>query len=125
MQGKCQGCDSYGEVNDIMLCDACAEELEKEDGLSDDQVEDWTASRRASQKKRARNREFSTALIEKWCKDYSGMLMRFSESHLRINERFDFWPGTGKYQDRVTSQYRRGVFNLIKELDKHYNTQLV
>lgn len=26
--GKCQGCDAYGYVNDIMLCDNCAEELE-------------------------------------------------------------------------------------------------
>lgn len=125
MQGKCQGCDDYGEVNDIMLCDACAEELEREDGLSDEQIEDYTASRKASQKKRAHNRQFSTALIEKWCKDYNVILMKFTTAHLRINERFDFWPGTGKYQDRNTGQYRRGVFNLIKELDQHYNVQKV
>jgi len=31
MDGKCQGCDSYGEVNDIMLCDSCAEKLEEAD----------------------------------------------------------------------------------------------
>lgn len=28
-QGKCQGCDDYGEVNDIMLCDDCAEKVEE------------------------------------------------------------------------------------------------
>ena len=30
-QGKCQACDSYGEVNDIMLCESCAEDLEEAD----------------------------------------------------------------------------------------------
>lgn len=31
MEGKCQGCDSYGEVDDIGLCESCAEDLEDED----------------------------------------------------------------------------------------------
>ena len=31
VNGKCQGCDSYGEVDDIMLCESCAEELEEAD----------------------------------------------------------------------------------------------
>lgn len=35
MQGKCQGCDAYGEVDDIMLCDSCAEELAEQDGQLD------------------------------------------------------------------------------------------
>lgn len=29
---------------------------------------------------------------------------------------FDFWPGTGKWIERGTTQYRRGVFPLLKEL---------
>lgn len=28
--GKCQGCDSYGEVDDINLCVVCAWKLEKQ-----------------------------------------------------------------------------------------------
>ena len=35
--------------------------------------------------------------------------------HLIINE-FDFWPSTGKYFNRKTKKYKRGVFNLIKDL---------
>ena len=27
--GKCQGCDAYGEVDDINLCDECGDELEE------------------------------------------------------------------------------------------------
>lgn len=30
----------------------------------------------------------------------------------------DFWPGTGKYQIRGSDVYRRGVFNLIRELEQ-------
>ena len=31
MNGKCQSCGAYGEVDDIMLCDDCAEELDEKD----------------------------------------------------------------------------------------------
>ena len=30
-QGKCQACEECGEVNDIMLCHECAEDLEQDD----------------------------------------------------------------------------------------------
>lgn len=38
-QGKCQGCDAHGEVDDIMLCDRCAEYLEKSDQKLREEVE--------------------------------------------------------------------------------------
>lgn len=42
MEGKCQGCDEYGEVDDIMLCDSCADELDDTEGLFDiDEEEIW------------------------------------------------------------------------------------
>ncbi len=28
----------------------------------------------------------------------------------------DLWPGTGKYQVRGTGRYRRGVFNLLRDI---------
>lgn len=30
----------------------------------------------------------------------------------------DFWPSTGKYIYRTTKKIGRGVFNLLKEIDK-------
>ena len=41
-QGKCQGCDEYGEVDDIMLCYECAEDLEKQDQGIRDEIEEMT-----------------------------------------------------------------------------------
>lgn len=78
----------------------------------------WRAIKEDSQKKRADNREKSTALIMDWAKKNKGIVMIFNEAHLRVNSRFDFWAGTGKYLDRTTGVYYRGVFNLIKALDR-------
>lgn len=30
----------------------------------------------------------------------------------------DFWPSTGKYSIRGSNRYRRGVFNLLRDLEK-------
>lgn len=79
----------------------------------------WAEIRREGQEKRAKNRETSTTKIMDWAKENNGVVMKFNEAHLRINERFDFWPGTGKYLDRITGQYKRGVFNLIKDLNRY------
>jgi hypothetical protein len=35
-------------------------------------------------------------------------------AHLVVCERFDFWPGTGKWIDRKTRRGGRGVFPLIR-----------
>lgn len=40
-----------------------------------------------------------------------------SSHHYRIG-RFDFWPSTGKFLNRETKKYSRGVDNLIKQI-KH------
>lgn len=33
----------------------------------------------------------------------------------------DFWPSTGKYKFRKQRKYKRGVFNLIRDLNKNEN----
>ena len=79
----------------------------------------WSAIKKDRQEKRASNRQNSREIIMTWSLRNNGVVLLFNEAHLRINERFDFWPGTGKYLDRVTNEYRRGVFNLIKDLEKY------
>lgn len=86
--------------------------------MSDD-GEMWAEIRKQGQEKRASNRISSVQILEKWAQKTNGVIMHFTDAHKRINERFDFWPGTGKYLDRVTGKYRRGVFNLIRELENH------
>ena len=42
-------------------------------------------------------------------------------AHLIVNAHgatFDFWPGTGKYSRRGPYGYQRGVFNLLKDIEK-------
>lgn len=78
----------------------------------DDMTEMFEEMRRESQEKRARNRESSKAILIQ-----RGIKVRaFTDAHLRVADRFDFWPGTGKYKNIKTGKYGRGVFNLIKEL---------
>ena len=80
----------------------------------------WRAHKLDQQEKRAFNRTSSTSIIKKWVLQNGGILAGYTEAHLRVNNRFDFWPGTGKYLDRETNKYGRGVFNLIKELDRAF-----
>ena len=82
---------------------------------------DWQgfseAMREASRERRAGNRENSAAILRD-----RGIAFeeRNAGAHLIVRHAgkvADFWPGTGKYQVRGTGKYRRGVFNLIKELE--------
>ncbi len=38
-----------------------------------------------------------------------------SDIHLRIGD-YDFWPSTGKFWNRKTNKYGRGVFNLLNKI---------
>ncbi len=48
-------------------------------------------------------------------KEQGVLFKRLSETHYRIGD-FDFWPSTGKFLNRKTNKYSRGVFNLLKQL---------
>lgn len=69
-----------------------------------------------SQAKRAGNRENSAKILESRNVPFLSMN---SGAHLIVSyngKTADFWPGTGKYQVRGTGKYKRGVFNLLKDL---------
>lgn len=71
--------------------------------------------RKFRQEKRADNRESSRQLLLDAGIPFQE---RNGGAHLIVAERFDFWPGTGKWIERGTKTYRRGVFNLIKAAKK-------
>lgn len=69
-----------------------------------------------SQAKRAGNRENSADILAQrgisFTTNNAGAHLIVTHNHKTA----DFWPGTGKYQVRGTGQYKRGVFNLLKDL---------
>lgn len=73
--------------------------------------------RQASAEKRAKNRKRGEEIIidyglEHEVKNYGAHII------VRHNGKTaDYWPGTGKYNIRGTSSYKRGVFNLLKDLE--------
>ena len=74
--------------------------------------------RRAGQERRAANRQSSASLLES---KGVGFESKNSGAHLIVRcgaKVADFWPGTGKYAVRNPAgvTYKRGVFNLLKDL---------
>jgi len=39
-------------------------------------------------------------------------------AHLIVAERWDFWPGTGLWKDRLTPTQGRGVRNLVRAIEQ-------
>ena len=85
---------------------------------SDESMADYWADvapamKEASQKKRASNRENSAALLIKEGIDFYS---KNGGAHLIVSgggHTFDFWPGTGLWEMRGSTQRHRGVRKLI------------
>ncbi len=108
MQGKCQGCEAYGEVDDIMLCDDCGDKLEKED-----QFAVFAEMKEQSRVKKMSNLESSTKILDERKINYQ----KLTQWHYRVGE-YDFWPTTGKFMHRASGKTGRGVFELLKLIEK-------
>ena len=112
--GKCQGCGSYeDELSDIMLCENCAEKLEKEDGMSDSEM--WADYKEDRKAKRKWNGESSTKILRE--NGIAYQVMNEGNFHYRIGD-WDFWASTGKFWNLKTNEKGRGVFNLINKLNE-------
>lgn len=88
-----------------------------------DMGEIFNAMKDESKERRARNRQSSAELLK-------SRGIEFEEkncgAHLIITHSgrvFDFWPGTGKWTERGTNKYRRGVKNLLKRLAPPTHTE--
>lgn len=84
----------------------------------DDMGDFWRALREEGQQRRARNRERSPEVLTK-----AGIRFESKNdgAHLIVQgkaEVIDFWPGTGKWIPRGSTQYHIGVFKLIARIKK-------
>lgn len=86
--------------------------------IADDMtVSEWgQAMKQLGQERRAQNRANSAELLRERGISFE---TKNDGAHLIVRHGgkvADLWPGTGKYTIRGTNKYRRGVFNLIKDL---------
>lgn len=79
--------------------------------MSDNTQAHYEALREASKKRRQDNREQSPKALASAGLSFA---THNNGAHLVVCERWDFWPGTGKWIDRKTHRRGRGVFPLIR-----------
>lgn len=72
----------------------------------------FKAWREVKRTKKLSNRELSLHHLQKNGFD----IQEFETSHYLVEQNFDFWPSTGKYLDRTTKRFGRGVFNLVRDI---------
>lgn len=85
----------------------------KGDEMTSDIGEMFNAHHKAQQSKRAHNREDSAQVLRDADIDF---LERNHGAHLIVTgggHTFDFWPGTGLWQMRGSTQKHRGVHKLV------------
>lgn len=78
--------------------------------------DDWRAYREIGRTKRKRNRDNSTHILDENNIHYDS---HNGGVHLVVKHNnfiADFWPSTGKYIVRGSQKYKRGVYNLLKDI---------
>ncbi len=76
----------------------------------------FNAMREIGRERRATNRESTPAILTEHGVKFES---KNGGAHLIVRhagKTADLWPGTGKYQVRGAGKYRRGVFNLMRDL---------
>lgn len=76
----------------------------------------YGAMHEAGRERRASNRESTPDVLRAHGIAFE---VKNGGAHLIVNHNnkvADLWPGTGKYQVRGSGKYRRGVFNLLRDL---------
>jgi len=79
--------------------------------LDEEVKEYYTALRVQSSKKREDNRAYAIKRLDTVGVKYE---TKNKGLHIIIADRWDFWPGTGKWRDRKCNKYCRGIESLIK-----------
>lgn len=78
--------------------------------------EDFAEMKQQGKIKRSKNRTQTQELLKEKGIDFTE---HNDGAHLIIKtleHTFDLWPGTGKYLNRSTHRYGRGVFSLLREI---------
>lgn len=76
--------------------------------------QNWHAYKKQRAAKKFRNKETSTFMLK-----HAGVVFESKNngSHLVIENRIDFWPGTGLWIERNTGTRRRGITHLLATLE--------
>ena len=78
--------------------------------------DDWREFREIGKAKRKRNQQSSTAILDENNIRYDSLN---GGVHLVVKHNnfiVDFWPSTGKYYVRGSQKYKRGIYNLLKDI---------
>lgn len=78
--------------------------------------ETFASLREEGRERRANNRESTPEVLRAHGVSF---VSKNAGAHLIVTHGkhvADLWPGTGKYQVRGTGRYKRGVFNLLRDL---------
>lgn len=75
--------------------------------------DDFRAWREHRRKKKAKNLEFAPDIF----REHDVKFRMLSDDHFRVGE-FDFWPSTGLFIRRKNKERGRGIYNLIKIIQK-------
>lgn len=78
-----------------------------------DVAQDYRALDEHNKAKRQNNLKSSIALLDENFVKYE----QLASHHFRVGE-FDFWPSTGVYIHRASGKKARGVFNLLRAINK-------
>lgn len=76
----------------------------------------FAAAREAGRERRASNRETTPEVLRQHGVRF---VVKNDGAHLIVthgDKVADLWPGTGKYNVRGSTRYKRGVFNLLRDL---------
>jgi len=80
-----------------------------------DMGDDFRTWRDDGKRRRARNRENSPRILREHGISF---VTRNDGAHLIVMDKVDFWPGTGKWIVRETGRSGRGVYGLIRWIEK-------
>ncbi len=78
-----------------------------------DMGDDFRALREEGKERRERNREHGPVVLQREGISY---VSHNAGAHLVVESRFDYWPGTGLFIDRITRLQHRGVRALVQRV---------
>jgi len=81
--------------------------------MSDDIADHYAALKERSRHKRQSNRDYAPIVLQREGISY---ISHNGGAHLVVEHRFDYWPGTGLFMDRVTKLQHRGVRALVQRV---------
>lgn len=84
---------------------------EDEDAL----VQQWESKKEESRQRRAGHRERAPVTLRQ---NSVAFTSHNDGAHLVVEQRIDYWPGTGLWRDKRTGESARGIASLLRHVAK-------